>query len=315
VGLFKKGKEARRRKEELVRRNPQLMAGQDTYTFRRSRTLTGSSSSSIKAANETQAQIKSPRLKSHELRQHRRRVTTALFGCLILAGALYWLLTQFVANITTISYNPIVKRQAEHMAYIETIQSYLRTHPFERFRFALNKEAMLEYLQSKMPEVASINSIEGQGIGSGAISLGLRRPVVGWKVGSQQYYVDANGVSFRHNYFDSPGVTVRDQSGISPTTNGGAIASNRFLSFLGRVVALSTQMGVGKVTTVTIPAGVGTRTVEIKLAGREASIRMHIDRDPAAQVEDTKRTFQYLDSKGVIPHSVDVRVTGKAFYR
>jgi hypothetical protein len=290
------------------------MSGQDTYTFRRSRTLTGSVSSSVKAATELQAQLESPRLKAHELRQHRRSVLAGLLGCVLLASFFYWLLTQFVAQITTIAYAPKGGRVPDQTVYKETVQSYFRTRPFERFHFALNEGALQEYVQSKLPEVSAI-SLSNEGIGEGTLLATVREPVVGWKVGSSQYYVDAEGVSFRKNYFKPPQVTVRDKSGITPDANGGAIASNRFLSFLGRVVTLTKQMGVGEVTTVTIPSGVGTRTVEINLKGRSFPVRMHIDRDSAAQVQDTQRALRFFDKRGIKPKYIDVRVAGKAFYQ
>lgn len=314
--LFSKEKrEAKRRKDELVRRNPQLMAGQDTYTFRRSRTLTGTTSSTIRGTNEAASQLKSPRLKTHELHHHRRKVLVALVVTLAMAGATYWLLWQYTANITAIIYNPPLLRAPDNKAYIEAVQGYLSSRPFERFRFALDEQSLQTAVQEKHPEVASVNGVVGTGFGDSSISVTLRQPVVGWKVGSEQYYVDGSGVSFRKNYFASPQVTVRDLSGVSPSSSGGAIASNRFLSFLGRVVTLTSEMNVGKVTTVTIPAGLWTRTVEISLQGRAYPIRMHIDRDPAEQVEDAKRAIRYLVSKGTTPRYIDVRVSGKAFYR
>jgi hypothetical protein len=153
-------------------------------------------------------------------------------------------------------------------------------------------------------------------IGASGFRIGVRQPVVGWEVGGGQYFVDDEGVSFTKNYFTSPNVSVEDQSGITPERQDGvAIASNRFLSFLGRIVGLTESTSTGVVEKVTIPAGIGSRSIEVRLEGRGYPIRVHIDRDPAAQVEDMRRAIEHFDAGGRTPEYIDVRIEGKAFYR
>lgn len=291
------------------------MRGQDEYNFRRSRTLTGTTSSAVKSSNEKQAQLKSPRIKAQELRQHRRRLSLILVGFLVMSGIIYWLLTQFTANISLVTFSPQVNSAPQQQRYIEVIQQYLRERPMERFNFAQNTENLTKYVQSELPEVEAIKNTSNMSLGEGSFAVVLRQPVVAWKVGERQYFVDDEGVSFEHNYYNAPDVTVSDQSGIMPDENHTVVASNRFLGFLGRVVSLANNVNIGNVENVTIPAGVGSRSIEIRLAGREYPIRMHIDREPADQVEDMKRSIQYLEGNGVVPKYIDVRVEGKAFYR
>lgn len=315
LDTMKNKRAEKKRQKELVTRNPQLMRGQDEYSFRRSRTLTGTTSSVVKSSNEKQAQLKSPRIKAQELRQHRRRLFMILLGVLVASGVIYWLLTQFTASIALVTFSPQVNSAPQQERYIETIQQYLRERPIERFNFAQDTESMTKYVQSKLPEVKAIENTSDMSLGEGSFTVSLRQPVVAWQVGNKQYFVDDEGVSFEHNYYDTPDVTVSDESGIVPDENHTVVASNRFLGFLGRVVSLANNVGIGNVENVTIPTGVGSRSIEIRLAGREYPIRMHIDREPAAQVEDMKRSIQYLEGNDVVPKYIDVRVEGKAFYR
>lgn len=318
MGFFdsiKNRREKNARQKERATRNPQFTHHQDEYNFRRSRTLTGTTSSIVKSSNEKQAQLKSPRIKAQELRQHRRRLFIILLSFLVASGIIYGLLTQFTASISVVTFSPQVNSAPQQERYIEVIQQYLRERPVERFNFAQNAESMTQYVQSKLPEVKAVENTSDMSLGEGSFAVVLRQPVVAWKVGDKQYFVDDEGVSFEHNYYNTPDVTVSDHSGIIPDENHTVVASNRFLGFLGRVVSLANSIGIGNVENVTIPAGVGSRSIEIRLAGREYPIRMHIDREPAAQVEDMKRSIQHLEGQNVVPKYVDVRVEGKAFYR
>lgn len=317
MGLLQKIKDkqiGKRRKAELLRRNPQLMRGQDDYNFRRSRTLTGTTSSQVKATSEQQAQLKSPRLKAQELRRHRRKLLFVLMSSIlgmVLAG---WLLTQFTARVKA-DIIAVTNSTSVNDTYAEAIQSYFREQPLERLQFALNEKALTGYVQQVHPEVKEITLESDATIGEGTFDIELRQPVVGWNVGGREYFVDAEGVSFAENYYDSPEVIVQDDSGISPDAQQGVVASNRFLSFLGRIVGLTGQSGLGRVEKVTIPAGIGSRSIELQLSERTYPIRMHIDRDPAAQVEDMKRAVQFFEQHGRTPQYLDVRVASKVFYR
>lgn len=317
MGLWQSFKEKqlnKKRQSDLVKRNPHLTRSQDEYAFRRSRTLTGTTSSQIKASSEQQAQLKSPRIKAQELRHHRRKIGLVLFACLIATALVGWLLTQFVATVEVKVVG--VKSTVQTDEYDSAIQKYLNEQPLERFQFGLNEKALAAYVQQTHPEVKEISTESHEAIGKGSFVITMREPVVGWNVGGRQYYVDTEGVSFAKNYYDVPSVAVEDESGITPdATENRIVASNRFLSFLGRIVGFTGQSGLGGVEKVTIPAGIGSRSIELKLTDREYPIRMHIDRDPAAQVEDMKQAVRYFEQQARTPQYVDVRIAGKAFYR
>ncbi len=83
---------------------------------------------------------------------------------------------------------------------------------------------------------------------------------------------------------------------------------------MGRVVSRVESTGLGKVETLTIPAGV-TREVDVKLKGESYFFKASINRDVAAQVQDMQRVIGYLKQHHITPHYVDIRVVGRAFYR
>jgi hypothetical protein len=104
---------------------------------------------------------------------------------------------------------------------------------------------------------------------------------------------------------------VIDNSGVK-TEQGKAIASSRLLSFVGQVVALSSQKGVS-VTQVEIPAQ-STRQVYIHGEGIPV-MRMTIDKGVGEQVNDMAAALQYFKERGETPSYIDVRVPSRAFYK
>jgi len=76
---------SRRRQEQPVRQ-PRMDADEQSYAFRRSRTITGSTTDNVRAAGENRAQLKSPRLHEHSLRKHRRK----LLAYLLLILTAWW---------------------------------------------------------------------------------------------------------------------------------------------------------------------------------------------------------------------------------
>lgn len=307
VGLFRKKKEVTRI------RNPRSDGEDAGYAFRRSRTLTGSSSENIRAAGETRAQIKSPRLKEHELKRHRNILMLSLLGALVFLGATGWLIEQFSAGSLEIRSETPVTQTVDVARYQKILNNYYGSRPLERFRFVLREDTLLSYVQNEAPEVAAI-SVDGGGsiIGKNIATLRFREPLVGWQIRDQTYYIDSQGASFQISYFGSPAVTVHDASGIDPSA--GVIASSRFLSFLGRVVHGVNSSGIGSVSKVTIPSGT-TREVDITITQRPYRMKLQMDREPVGQVADIVSIVKYLDARGLAPEYVDVRVPSKAFYR
>lgn len=305
MGLFKK-------KLEVPVRSPRITEQNESLTFRRSRTLTGSSSDSVRTVSENRAQIRSPRLKEHELRSHRRKLGGYLFAVILVIGVILLLLSQFmgIVQVKVDSSEPLVKTP-DSARYSNLINDYFATRPVERFRFALNAGALQAYMQDKAPEIAAID-FDNTGLATANAHISFRVPVVAWQLASQRSYVDGDGFPFTDNYYNEPSVTVKDDSGVDPSS--GAIVSDRFLQFMGRVIALSNQSGALRITGATIPRGYA-REIDFNLEGRGYVVRTQLGRDPASQAMDIVNAVKYADSRGLKPAYLDVRITGKAAYR
>lgn len=278
--------------------------------FKRNRTLVGSLSSTVSSANELGGDLRSPRAHVHHLTAHRRRLGSTLMIVLILAGALVWFLYEFTASMSLSASAGNTSVAAER--YKGLINEYLAGRPIERLRIFLNEDHLQKHMANVAPEVESINASGSAGIATTQFDIVFRKPVAGWLIGSTQYYVDKDGISFRTNYFQRPTVRIADQSGV-PQTSGAAVASSRFLQFVGRTVELSAQSGLA-VEQAIIPQNT-TRQIEVKLASRPYPIKLSLDRPVGEQVEDMKNAVRFLDENKLTPTYVDIRVSGKAFYK
>jgi hypothetical protein len=281
----------------------------DRYTFRRNRTLTGSLSSQVAASGEAKAQLKSPRVHAHDLTRQRRHIGSVLLIVLAGASVLYFLVSQLTASVHVKVAGFSTQPEA---VYAETIQSYFAAQPVERLRFLMSGERLIDYLHVKVPEIASVRVEAGSGLGASQFTVTMRKPIAGWTINGKQQYVDETGTAFTRNYFALPAVQIIDNSGIHVEA-GKAIASNRFLSFVGRAVGLAKAQGY-TVNEVIIPAGT-TRQIQLKLDTFSAPVKLSIDRGVGEQVEDMARAIKWLTDHGQSPQYVDVRVAGKAYYR
>ena len=302
MGMFKK------KQHEQVRR-ARISDNNDAYIYRRSRTMTGSLSSSVRAAGETHATLRSDRLKHHDLRLTRRKITWLLVGCLAAAGLLYGLLLQFIWSVdfgsSTIAVN-------QRQLYQSSIESYLGSHPGERFFMTLNNDNLLASVQKSHPEVKNI-SLSPNGIFKPiSATINLRQAVATWTLQGKTYYIDDHGVAFTQAPTTKPSLVVEDKTGINPDDIG-AVASERMLYYIGRLVALVQSKGL-VVSKIELPAGT-SRQVDLYLEGRGYTIKTHLDRDPAGQAADVVSAVTFFDSRGLRPQYVDVRVSSKAFYR
>lgn len=313
MALFsKKQKELpRRRQAEIVQaaRVADEELGQ-RYAFRRNRTLTGSSSSRVTHVGEQSADLKSPRVHAHELAAKRRRLGAILGAVLLAAGGLLVLISQFTAGVT-VTATPDASLQLD-ASYEKEIQKYLSQQPAERLRFLLDESRLTEYLQVNSPEITSVTVGGSAGLGTSSFEVSVRRPIAGWNIGGAQRYVDATGVSFARNYFAAPSVQIVDKSGIQ-VESGQAVASNRFLGFVGQVVGIAKKSGY-VVQQVIIPRGT-TRQIELKVKGVSYPAKLSVDRPAGEQVEDMARSMQWMAQHHKKPKYIDVRVSGKAFYR
>lgn len=277
--------------------------------FRRGRTLTGSTSSLASAA-EPAAQLKSPRARAHELATKRRRIGGLLLLAVFASALLYGVISQFTATVVVRATGNISLASQE--PYQAAIQEYLAKHPAERLRFLLNTEALAEFVQVKTPEVAQVQLAGSAGFGASAFRLNMREPIVGWSIGGQQQFVDTTGTAFAKNYFNKPRVEIVDESGI-PLESGQAVTSNRFLGFVGLAVGLAETHGY-KVNQVVLPRE-KTREVELRLEGVSYPVKLSVDRPAGEQIEDMVRAMKWLSDNGKNPQYLDVRVSGRAFYR
>jgi hypothetical protein len=293
----------------VAQNEPQSRPSANTI-FRRNRTLVGSLSASVSSANELGGDLRSPRAHVHHLTAHRRRLSSILLVVIVGSGLLVWLLYEFTAGITI---SPTASGLViNEQRYKQAINDYFAGRPIERLRFMLNEAQLSDYLINNTAEVAAVHNGGSSGLASSQFDLTFRRPVAGWLIKSQQYYVDKDGVSFQLNYFERPTVKIADQSGV-PQSTGNAVASSQFLRFVGRAVELARGSGL-IVEQAVIPVGT-TRQIEMRTTGHNYPVKLSLDRPVGEQVEDMQRSIAYMDAHHLNPAYIDVRVSGKAFYR
>jgi len=283
----------------------------ERYAFRRNRTLTGSLASHVESAGEANSELRSSRVQKHDLHAHRKRLGLYLFLSICGAALLGWIIYQSIAivNVTADT-----KAVVDQRLYSQKIQEYLTGNPFQRLRATIDTASLTTYLQSNgCPEVASVAPEPTyDGFGASSFTLTFRKPVVLWKTGNTKLYVDDQGNAFARNLYDDPSVEVVDQTGIQAQDNQ-VLASERFISTIGRVVGRMNAQGY-RVVRVVLPAST-TRQLLIYADGLSYPIKFSIDRSAGEQAEDAARAVTYLRGKGITPEYVDVRVSGRAFYR
>lgn len=304
----------RRSSSSRVEQRPTNEDLSSRYAFRRNRTLTGSSSARIASSNELNAEFKSPRAHVHHLTSLRRRLLMYFAGVGIVALGLYVLVSQLVATQAIQATDADVSFTDDTSArYEAAIESYYHARPVERFRFLLDETALTFHVQADNPEISSINVAPGSSPGEAAVSIEVRRPIARWSIDGSDQYVDGDGVVFSQSFYPKPTLQIVDNSGIS-AMNSQLVASDRFLGFIGRVVSKAESYDLA-VDTVTIPAAT-TRQVALSLKqGSAIEYRLSVDRSPGEQVEDVSRISRYLSKQKIDPEYVDVRLSGKAFYR
>lgn len=288
-----------------------MMEGQGGYVFRRSRTLTGTTSAQVAPSAEKRGQLKTDRLKAHERHQRRQRLFKIAVGVGCLGAFVWYLGAMFIVTPTIATIKGV---NAPAVAtYQKSITDVLNATMFQHFGFLLKPEVLQAELKQKHAELRSVGVSRTWYGGNVVFDLTFRKPILVWQTGGERFYVDDQGVAFKYNHYAEPAVVVTDESGIAPESTGGAVASSRFISFLGQLVGAINQYDKGRVTAIIIPTS--TREINLRLEGREYPIKTHIDRDPLEQAEDVASALAYLDSKGVQPAYLDVRVPHKAFYK
>ncbi len=278
--------------------------------YRRGRTLAGSTSHTLRAADTRALSNATPREKVHHLTNLRRKLSFILSISVVMVIALLVFLQQFTAS-AHVEFSGDVRAQPTE-AYEQSIQEYLTQNPLERVRFNLDVDKLNAFVVARQPEVELVTPGGYVEPVTSSFSVKLRKPVVSWQVEDKLYFVDAHGVSFTENSHDNPQVKIIDNSGVEHTS-GTAIASARFLTFVGKAVALAEKSGL-KVTQVAIPAGT-SRQVQLTVDGHAYPIIMSIDRAAGEQVEDMERAITFFDKQGRTPQYIDLRVKGKVFFR
>jgi hypothetical protein len=298
-----------RRSRSLARPQQEQFARQ--YAFRRNRTLTGSLSSQVTSVNEQGSELKSSRVHAHHLRKRRKHL--GLLLCTVAAGMaiLGYLIVQSIASVAVESSTGATVQSAK---YEKATQDYLFAHPLERFRFSLNNEQLALYLQEHgSPEVASVSpDLSFAGFGASRLTLTFREPVVAWSTNGSTVYVDGDGVAFDVNYFTTPTVKIIDNTGIQ-TEGNKVLASNRFLGFIGQVIGKFKKYDY-LATEISLPPNT-THQIAVSLKDVPYVIKMSVDRPVGEQAEDAKRAIVYLENQGIAAEYIDVRVSGRAFYK
>jgi len=311
MGLFKRKKiDAPRRRSAVVRETK--VTDSSSAIFKRNRTLTGTTSSRF-SSSETKLDLESPRVKAHHLVSQRRKGLSILLIIFFSTIVLGLVIFNFTASISISLSDSAISKDVDSSLYEASIGEYLDINPMSRLHFLLDQSALASYMSSNgLPEVMAVEQRGSTVPGKTNFVVTMRNPVAGWQIDDKQYYVDSRGIPFERNYFSSPDVQIVDNSGASMQTST-AVASKRFLSFIGRVVSLSKSSGY-IVTRAALPVGT-TRELEISLKEVDYLVKLSIDRSAGEQVEDMARAIQYFTDNGKSLSYVDVRVSSKAFYK
>ena len=304
-------RKSKTKSEAPRRRRPVESAERPQQEFKRGRTMAGSTSHTLRTSQAHALQAATPREKVHHLSHMRRKLTVFLVSSLVGIICIAIFLQQFTASVL-VSFDDVPHDAAMAARYERSIQNYLSRNPLERLRFNLNEARLTQHVQNEYAEVREVKSRGFEALVTTEFEVSVREPVVSWQVDDVVYYVDADGVSFARNYYSEPQVKIVDNSGVDYTT-GTAIASERFLRFVGQAVAQAKARDI-IVTEVSIPAGT-SRQAALTIEGRPYQVIMSIDRSIGEQVEDMANALGFFDTMNWRPTYIDLRVKGKAFFR
>lgn len=254
----------------------------------------------------------SSRQKAHHLTIQRRKMGGIFAIVAVIAVLLILLLWQLVAQVHVTTTTKQLSGTFDASIYEDAVNEYLNVNPAQRLRVSLDEAALSRFVAEGLPEVERLELSGSSGVAQSNFTITFRTPVAGWQINGNQYYVDASGVVFQQNYYDTPAVQIVDESGVSPE-QGSAIVGTRLLGFLGRVVAEAQGRGYSAVKAI-LPAGT-TRQVDVYFEGKPTYVKFSIDRGAGEQMEDADRSMSYLQSKNVSAQYIDVRVAGRAAYR
>ncbi|MBS7346262.1 MAG: hypothetical protein KIG14_00925, partial [Candidatus Sacchiramonaceae bacterium] len=195
--------------------------------------------------------------------------------------------------------------------YAAVVEEYYRDHPIERLRLFLDKDKLLSALQSKNTEVELVEGLDFRGFTQYQMVLHMREPVAVWLDDDKKHFVDRTGVSFEVNYYEQPNIVISDDSGIK--TSGNVVASNSFLSFVGKVIGAANDNQL-EIKRIVIPPA-SLRQIEVYLKGVAYPAKFLTTSSAEGQVLSFRQAVDYFTKTGVSPKYVDLRVEGKAVYR
>lgn len=287
---------------------------EDSYAFRRNRTIVGTSSADVNTATTKESTLRSPRAEFHALHRHRRQVSLLLLSVAGAALVLFFVVYQAIATIDISLYGQVgALSKNESTTYQKAIKQYFGVHPLQRFRMSLSKTEFAHYLQTHgHAEVKEVVSVESEGLGSAIMMLRVREPIASWMISGKQYYVDSSGTVFQQNYYNTPAVSIIDKSRVASSEADGVVASSRFLQFIGLASGKLTEYG-DTIKNVVIPQNT-SREVQFVLA-TGITIKMTVDRPVGEQCEDAARALVYFKKQNVTPKYIDVRVSREAYYK
>jgi len=277
--------------------------------FMRNRTLSGYLSG---GRNIVDPNVDSPRTNVHHLAIKRRKIFAIFLFAVLAIVFLWFLISNFTAGVSIVASNVTISKSIDESKYSKVIQDYLNANPLGRFNFFLDSSSLNDYVSNKLPEVELITESGMASIGDTRFSIKMRRPVAGWKIDGKQYFVDNKGVPFESNYYNDSIIQITDNSGATLQT-GAASVSKRFLSFVGLVVSLSSSSGY-TVSQASLPLNT-TRELDVTIKDINLLVKLSIDRPAGEQVEDMSRAIQYFVKQNRMPTYIDVRVSGKAFFK
>lgn len=287
------------------------ISSNQSHAFRRNRNLSRNNRVGESEGVNGKA---SSRSHVHHLSIKRRKLSGIFLICLLSIAILFLIIINFTATPSIVLVDNLITKPVSKSKYQEIIQDYFNKNPFSRLLFILDETKLTSYVSSTAPEVFNIQYKDMKSFGNSNFTIQLRKPVAGWKINDKQYYVDENGSQFEVNYFENPTVQIVDKSGASQEMNnsGVAIASKRFLSFVGQVVSTAKKFHY-TVTKATLPEDT-TRQLEIKIKENTFTIKLSLDRSVDDQIGDMDRAIKYFNKKNIRPNYIDVRVSGRVFY-
>lgn len=309
MALFSKKRSDLPRRRRQVSEDPTSTIPE---VFMRNRTLTGTTSPQLNSVG-SDTHLESTRTHTHRLTIVRRKVFSVFLTTLLVVAFIWTLISHMTASAAISTSETNIVTSIDKHRYEKVIQEYLDINPIGRLSFFLDQSALTAYVANKLPEVQNVSQRGMAGFGITEFSLTFRKPLAGWKIGPKQYYVDADGIPFDINYYMAPDVQIVDNSGVTVKAGTTAIASKRFLGYVGRVVSQAANRGY-TVTKAVLPPDT-TRELEVTLKQGGYVVKLSIDRPVGEQIEDMDNAVRYFTAHNQVPRYIDVRVGGKAFYK